>query len=245
VADLAAVSETWYTWLEQARPIHIRPESLDGVARALQLDENARRHMRFLAGIPVVEPDPDRPSALPELAALVDDLMPHPANLTTTALDIVACNRALVTLYLNPRDLPVQHRNSLWIAFMASGNARFPDWEKSALQTIARFRFERGRYPADPRFEELITELSQKSPKFVELWQRGGVQPTTGSDFVVVHPRFGEMRFVKLNLRPVERDDHLLTVHRAADAQTKSILEDMLASTNEQAFVRSSPEAAS
>ena len=38
VAQLAGVGVTWYTWLEQGRPIHASPQVLEAVARTLQLD---------------------------------------------------------------------------------------------------------------------------------------------------------------------------------------------------------------
>ena len=36
---LAGVSVTWYTWLEQGRPINASSQVLDAVTRTLRLDE--------------------------------------------------------------------------------------------------------------------------------------------------------------------------------------------------------------
>src|ERR1700683_5797025 len=38
VAQLAGMSATWYTWLEQRRPISVSRGMLDNLARVLQLD---------------------------------------------------------------------------------------------------------------------------------------------------------------------------------------------------------------
>ncbi|MGQ4443374.1 helix-turn-helix domain-containing protein, partial [Streptomyces violaceoruber] len=38
VAQLAGVGITWYTWLEQGRPINVSSQVLDAVARTLILD---------------------------------------------------------------------------------------------------------------------------------------------------------------------------------------------------------------
>ena len=38
VAQLAGMSATWYTWLEQARPISVSADMLDRLARVLRLD---------------------------------------------------------------------------------------------------------------------------------------------------------------------------------------------------------------
>ena len=37
VAQLAGMSATWYTWLEQKRPIRVSPAVLDNLARVLRL----------------------------------------------------------------------------------------------------------------------------------------------------------------------------------------------------------------
>ena len=46
---LAGVSVTWYTWLEQGRPINASVDVLEALARALRLDDAERRHLLTLA----------------------------------------------------------------------------------------------------------------------------------------------------------------------------------------------------
>lgn len=52
VAQLSGVGLTWYTWLEQGRPIRVGVQVLDAVARALRLDHAELEHLYRLAGIP-------------------------------------------------------------------------------------------------------------------------------------------------------------------------------------------------
>jgi transcriptional regulator with XRE-family HTH domain len=49
VALLAGVGVSWYTWLEQGRPINASSQVLDAVARTLQLDGAERWHLYRLA----------------------------------------------------------------------------------------------------------------------------------------------------------------------------------------------------
>src|ERR1700727_3517347 len=49
VAQLAGVGVTWYTWLEQGRPINASVQVLDAVARVLRLDQAGRVHLYQLA----------------------------------------------------------------------------------------------------------------------------------------------------------------------------------------------------
>src|SRR5438270_9095254 len=52
VAQLAGVGVTWYTWLEQGRPINASVQVLDAIARTLRLDPAERAHLYRLAEVP-------------------------------------------------------------------------------------------------------------------------------------------------------------------------------------------------
>ena len=52
VAQLAGVGVTWYTWLEQGRPIRASVQVLEAVARTLRLDAVERQHLFRLAEAP-------------------------------------------------------------------------------------------------------------------------------------------------------------------------------------------------
>ena len=43
---------TWYTWLEQGRPIRASVQVLEAVARTLRLDAVERQHLFRLAEVP-------------------------------------------------------------------------------------------------------------------------------------------------------------------------------------------------
>src|SRR6201986_1196983 len=51
-AQLSGVGVTWYTWLEQGRPIRASVQVLEAVARTLQLDTIERQHLFRLAEMP-------------------------------------------------------------------------------------------------------------------------------------------------------------------------------------------------
>src|SRR5512138_1463827 len=52
VAQLAGVGVTWYTWLEQGRPINASVQVLDAIARTLRLDPAEREHLYRLGDVP-------------------------------------------------------------------------------------------------------------------------------------------------------------------------------------------------
>src|SRR5580693_1009101 len=132
VAQLAGVGVTWYTWLEQGRPIRASVQVLDAVARTLRLDPVERQHLFRLAEIP----DPAPAGAVsqllsPEIRAILDQLVPMPANVVTERFDILAWNAAYAALFPPPADtVPYntgpagqgrQERNSLLYCFTQPG----------------------------------------------------------------------------------------------------------------------------
>jgi hypothetical protein len=79
VAELAGMSLTWYTWLEQGRRIAASPQVIDALARALLLEPGQHRYLRRLAGL--ADPTEHLPaSAAGRAQRLVDSLMPNIAS---------------------------------------------------------------------------------------------------------------------------------------------------------------------
>src|SRR5438067_8266544 len=76
VALLAGVSVSWYTWLEQGRPINVSLDVLEALARVLRLDDAEHAHLLALAGQPgrlATHPDEEAaPDAAVRLLAVVD-----------------------------------------------------------------------------------------------------------------------------------------------------------------------------
>ncbi|HTW50882.1 MAG TPA: helix-turn-helix transcriptional regulator, partial [Stellaceae bacterium] len=68
VAELAGLSTTWYTWIEQAREVSVSPSALARLAQALRLDGAQRAYLFELAG--KRDPDPGA-SDIDELPASV------------------------------------------------------------------------------------------------------------------------------------------------------------------------------
>src|SRR5277367_5756112 len=78
VAQLCAVSTTWYTWLEQGRPVRASASVLRRIAEALQLSRAERLYVFEIARCVVV--DASEAGALEIPAGLKDliDQMPVP-----------------------------------------------------------------------------------------------------------------------------------------------------------------------
>src|SRR3954454_13235422 len=80
VAQLAGVGVTWYTWLEQGRPINASVQVLDAVARVFRLGAAERWHLYRLADVPGIPSGGDGERISAEVPGVLDALDPTPAG---------------------------------------------------------------------------------------------------------------------------------------------------------------------
>ena len=72
VAQLSGVGVTWYTWLEQGRPIRASVQVLEAVARTLRLDAIERQHLFRLAEVPdTAHPEHSGPVLRPQIQVVL------------------------------------------------------------------------------------------------------------------------------------------------------------------------------
>src|ERR1700756_3753665 len=84
LAHLAGVGVTWYTWLEQGRPLHASVPVLEAIARTLRLHAPERGHLFRLADVPGAAPPTDSIECpLPPEVQRILDSTPYPASVLT------------------------------------------------------------------------------------------------------------------------------------------------------------------
>lgn len=173
VALLAGVSVSWYTWLEQGRPINASADVLDAVARVLRLDPVERDHLFELAGhtthgVPATTADVTVPE---DLDALLDALEPAPAYVLGPRWEYLAWNRAQARLFPALDDLPDEERNLVWAVFVhPDGRALIIDWEDEARRVLSQFRADITPHRDDPATATLVERLRTASPEFDAWW---------------------------------------------------------------------------
>jgi transcriptional regulator with XRE-family HTH domain len=182
IAQLAGLSVDWYTRLEQARDVNPSSETLDALATVLGLDTDERAHLYALARAgadrPASRPLPDEPLDAPLAGALAGFAIPSLAM--NARFDVLAMNPAAERLLgVEPPGTPA--RNMLWSAFLhPARRARYTDLPTVEAETVAAFRASAAAHAGDPRFEALVRELHEASPRFRELWARHDVRPKVG-----------------------------------------------------------------
>jgi transcriptional regulator with XRE-family HTH domain len=213
VAQISGVGLTWYTWLEQARPITTTPSVIDALARALRLDREAHAHLRCLAGLPLPEPDqpPDDPDD--DLRRLLDLVLPAPACIIGPRFDIVACNDTFTCMW-HPETLPTGRRNVMWMAFCEPERRKtWINWEERARTLLAEFRAAAGQHAGDPRFAELIADLHDNSAQFRSWWTSYEVRRSITGRLKARIPDTGVVQMDVVELRVCSHPSLRLSVH--------------------------------
>lgn len=215
VAILAGVSVSWYTWLEQGRPIKASRDVLDALARALRLDPVEHDHLVALAGHPLRRPvTPGHDEAPAPLRRLLDALAPCPAYVLGPRWDFLAWNTPMARLFPPLATLPAEERNLVWVVF-ADPYARslIGDREVEARRILSLFRAEVVPYADDPAVRRLVERLREASPEFAAWWPRHDVGGFEARLRRFHHPEAGLLVFEQEQLVPAGEPDLRVVVH--------------------------------
>ena len=220
VAQLAGVSATWYTWLEQKRPIGVSSGVLDNLARVLRLDPAERMQLFQLALRQPVLDSPIRSEMVsPLIRRLLDRSDQIPAFVLGRRWDVLAWNRAALGFYLDFEQVPANERNLLWLIFTDSTlRSSIVDWRSRGQDTLARFRADYGRHAGDAHFVQLVERLKSVSPEFAEWWPRHDILPITEGRNDYDHPLAGRMTVEHTSFSVSDNPELRLVVFLAAAA---------------------------
>ena len=198
VALLAGISIEYYTRLERGDTRGVSPDVLDGIARALRLDDVERAHLVDLVRTANARrPARRRPTqrrVRPSVQHLLDSMTGTAAFVRNGRLDILSANQLGYALY-SPAFLdPVRPVNLARFIFLDRRSTEFyRDWDGIAHAAAGNLRAEAGRDPCDRALSDLVGELSTRSQEFRVRWAahdvkyyRSGVQPFH-------HPLVGEL----------------------------------------------------
>jgi len=201
LADAAAMSVTWITWLEQGRDVTASSGALARLADALALSDAERASLFELAGRKDPDAAPEQADDLaPSLAAL-PALMTVPAYLLDHTWTARAWNPQAAALFAGWLDAQSAERNLLRYVFLASAaRTLIADWEHRAGRLVAEFRADFHRQAGDAAMKALVDGLRRDSAPFDACWQRQDVLHREGGERRFVHPERGPLAFVQTTL---------------------------------------------
>jgi len=220
LAQLAGVSATYYTRLEQGQSTNASASVIDALARALELDEDERMHLHDLARpASAARPRRARPDvARPSTVRLVDAMGDVPALVLGRRTEVLAWNplaHALVGGHV-PFDAPArpaQRPNLTRMLFLdAHTRELYPRWDEEAARAVGSLRLIAGRHRDDRELIDLVGELTLASRAFAALWAKHPVKSCLAGTKLLRHPEVGELEleFAVLAL-PDESGQRILT----------------------------------
>ncbi|MEP6624059.1 MAG: helix-turn-helix transcriptional regulator [Acidimicrobiia bacterium] len=215
VALLAGVSVSWYTWLEQGRPINASVDVLDALARALRLDPVERAHLLELAGHaarPVIATGRD--ACPPGVLELLRAVAPAPAYAMGPLWDLLAWNEPFAVLFPDVERLPTEDLNLVWLLFgNAKARALNGEWDTEARRTLSQYRAEVAPLRDDPTVAALVARLQEASEEFRVWWPRHDVAAFESHRRVFDHPIAGRLEFESEQFVPAAAPDVRIVVH--------------------------------
>ncbi|MGI5501445.1 helix-turn-helix transcriptional regulator [Lentzea sp. CA-135723] len=201
LAQLAGVSVSYYTRLEQGHSPSASPEVLDALATALRLDDAERQHLHTLAK-PAKQARRRRPAPerVPETTGqLLHALADVPAIVLGVRSDVLAWNRLGHALFAGHLDLTAVDRvaerpNMAQLVFLdAHTRELYADWHGKAKAVVGNLRLVAGQHPDDAALHELVGQLSAKSTDFASMWADHRVKACATAEYEMRHPLVGPL----------------------------------------------------
>jgi transcriptional regulator with XRE-family HTH domain len=217
IAQLAALSTTWYTWIEQGREVSVSPAALARLAGALGLTAAERSYVFDLAG----KRDPDgrlatEPVEPPAALKSAVRAIREPAYILDRSWNAVGWNASAAHLFRGWLDRfgeGVPQRNLLRFIFLAPAARRLiRSWEERARRVVAEFRAECGSFPEDPAMTALVAELRGESKAFARLWSEQAVTGREGGRRDFNHPRHGRVSYEQISFSLAGRTEFKLVM---------------------------------
>jgi transcriptional regulator with XRE-family HTH domain len=208
VAQLAGISASWYTRLEQGKDVQLSAKALAHVAGALQLTPAQREYVVTLAqGDPLGVQAARAPSVSATLQDVLDVQSDHPAYLIDAALNLLAWNQAAIRVFGFADDLadvPAEERNLLWLIFTDDARGWLVDRERHAKLLLAQFRDASRHVVNDPWFGRFVERLKRRSAEFADWWSRYDVERVQETEKVIDHPVVGQLALRQTVLQVVD-----------------------------------------
>lgn len=197
VAMLAGMSTEYYVRLERGNAAGFSEGVLDGVSRALQLDDAERSHLYDLVRAANVAPR--RPAARKtqvrsSVQQTIDAMSTVPVFVQNGRLDAIATNALGYALFSEMFIDPRRPMNAARFLFLdPRAQSFYRDWEGNTKQVVAVLRREASRDPFDRQLSDLVGELSTQSELFRKLWSSHDVREHRTGLKLVHHPIVGDL----------------------------------------------------
>lgn len=229
VAQLACISPTWYTWLEQGRGGAPSREVLNRIASGLRLTGPEREHLFILAfGHPPETCFTLSMDITPRLQRVLEAFS-IPALIKTITWDVIAWNRAAACVLTDYEQLPYSERNVLRRLFLdPEVRQRQGDWQAVARLVVSAFRADVARAGESAETASLIGELSRQSHEFDTLWRSNDVASHGEGVKRIHHPQAGTIELEFSTFMVEGRPDLAMLVFNPANEESRRKVDEQV-----------------
>lgn len=227
VAQLAGISLTWYTWLEQGRPISVSDQLIESLCNVLLLTKDERNHLFTLAAksFPGSNYMEQRPITV-ALQNVLDSLDIVPAYIMDNRWNVIAWNQSACKVFYDFSKIAPDERNIVWMMFSNKEYmGLFNDWAFHARGVMARFRATCGKNIDDDWFTSFVSRLKRENPSFDEWWSLHDVYGMSNIIKEITHPIVGSLSFEFSSFDVSDNTNLKLILHTPlADTKDKIML---------------------
>jgi len=197
VAQLAGIGVTWYTWLEQGRPIHVSAQVIESLAKVLLLDKQECIHLYLLANQPLPADIPGYQGTVsPILQHVLDSLLLCPSFIMDQRWNVIAWNQAARLVIGDFSEMNGRERNVVWAMFTDNRYKKlFVDWNLHAKSLLGRFRSTCVQFIEDSCLAQFIDDLKMQSKEFDFWWSLHEIQSNSEIYKQLTHPVVGTLDF--------------------------------------------------
>ncbi|MCZ8520997.1 MULTISPECIES: helix-turn-helix transcriptional regulator [Paenibacillus] len=211
VAQLADVSTTWYTWLEQGREVAASAEVLGRLASALQLNTAERQYLYLLSGryaSPARDLSEYRLS--PAFSSLVMNT-PYPFLVIGPENRLIAWNPVACAILADYSMVPPEGRQMLRLAFTHPAyRTRIVNWEQTTRVALSFYRKVYDRSADQQWYIELAEALAEESREFAEWWPLHEVADKNGLQVEIRHESLGLLFFEIITFNQINDLENLM-----------------------------------
>ena len=219
VAQLADISATWYTWIEQGREVNVSAEALERLATALKLSKSERTYLFDMADRRDPQAHMLEADTAPDTLLNMLGSIQIPSYIMGRTWDVLAWNQPASELFTGWLDNVSNDSrpNLLRFVFQHPGAKQFVvDWEMRARRLVAEFRADCRSRLEEPELKRLVSELSQANSDFDRFWKQHDVLERQGGQRKFMHPKHGLISYSQVTLRPVEQEQLKLVLLQPA-----------------------------
>lgn len=213
VAQLASISATWYTWIEQGRDVNISADALLRLSKALKLSRTERTYLFDMADRRDPQAHNNEANSAPETLIKILDSITIPAYILGKTWNVLGYNAPAQTLFnewfSQNLEKPKQDAppNLLRLVFTQPNAKSFiANWEARSKRLVAEFRADCRSRLEEPELKSLVAELTQASAEFELFWKQHDVLERQGGLREFNHATLGLLTYQQITVRPVEQE---------------------------------------